>query len=52
MSDVERFWNAAIKHFNTNTPTWHELNPQAQHAVLNSINVLLAVIYGESKNGR
>lgn len=44
MSDVERFWDAARKHWNSPAPSWHELPPDAQNQVLTGINFILGVL--------
>lgn len=47
MSDVERFYAAASKHFNNQKP-WHKLNPFEQAQVIQGINLILGVMTNES----
>ena len=41
MSDVERFYESARKHFPASRP-WHELHPMEQINVVQAINVILS----------
>lgn len=43
MSDVEKYWDKISKAYGDNR-TWHELTPQQQNAVIQSVNILLAVL--------
>lgn len=43
MSDVEKYWEKISK-AHGDTRTWHELTPQQQNAVIQSVNILLAVL--------
>lgn len=43
-SSVELYWSKICVAFG-DTRTWNELTPQQQHTVIQSINLLLAVLY-------
>jgi hypothetical protein len=43
MSDVERFYEAARKHFDGSKP-WNKLNPFEQMQVIQGINLILGVL--------
>ena len=43
MSDVEKYWNAVRAKFGNNR-AWQQLNPQEQMAVIQSINIMIAVL--------
>lgn len=43
MSDVEKYWDKISKAYG-DTRKWEELNLQQQQAVIQSINILLAVL--------
>lgn len=43
MSDVEKYWDKISK-AHGDTRKWEELNLQQQQAVIQSINILLAVL--------
>ena len=43
MSDVEKYWEKISKAYG-DTRTWNELTPQQQNAVIQSVNILLAVL--------
>lgn len=43
MSDVEKYWDKISKAYGDNR-TWNELNRQQQDAVIQSVNILLAVL--------
>lgn len=42
-SEVELYWQAIATKFGDNRQ-WHQLHPQEQHMVINSINMLLSVL--------
>jgi len=43
MSDVEKFYESARKHFPNSKP-WHELDPMAQMQLVQGINMILMVL--------
>lgn len=43
MSDVEKYWDKISK-AHGDTRTWNELSRQQQDAVIQSVNILLAVL--------
>lgn len=43
MSDIEKYWDKVSK-AHGDTRTWGELTPQQQNAVIQSVNILLAVL--------
>lgn len=47
MSDVERFYEAARKHF-PNAKSWNKLNPLEQMQITQGINLILGVLANES----
>lgn len=44
MSDVEKYWEAIRSKCSPTVPPWNELDPQAQHAIILSINQLISVL--------
>jgi hypothetical protein len=49
MSDVERYWDAIRKHTG-DTRTWHNLHPQEQQMIMQSINLMMMVISNAKTN--
>ena len=47
MSDVERFYEAARKHFDGSKP-WNKLNPFEQLQLIQGLNLILGVFANES----
>lgn len=47
MSDVERYWQAIATKAGDRR-TWNDLNIQEQHLVIQSINIMLAVLNNRS----
>jgi hypothetical protein len=43
MSDVEKFYESARKHFPNSVP-WSQLNPAAQQQLIMGINLILGVM--------
>jgi hypothetical protein len=44
MSDVEKYWDAIRAKWPTPQPSWHELDPQKQIMIIQSLNMLIAVM--------
>ncbi len=44
MSDVEKYWDAIRAKWPTPQPSWHELAPQKQIMIIQSLNMLIAVM--------
>ena len=43
MSDIERYWNRIAEKAN-DPRKWYDLNPQQQMMVIQSVNLLIAVL--------
>jgi hypothetical protein len=45
MTDTEQYWSKIAQSFG-DTRGWKDLTPQQQHAIIQSVNILLAVLHG------
>jgi len=44
MSDVEKYWDAIRAKCDKPQPAWHDLDPQRQMMIIQSINMLISVL--------